>query len=98
MEVRHQGKTQRPKKEDKLGMKNMQLLPENSLMTDHLKRHKRTDESVEEIDLSQSIVMLSSNREKYLGDILTTDGRRNSNIEDIYNKGIGIGIGLLTRY
>ena len=35
-------------------------------------------------------IMLSSNREKYSGDILTTDGRITSNIEEIYNKGIGI--------
>ena len=35
-------------------------------------------------------VMLSTSREKYLGDILTSDGKINSNIEDRYNKGIGI--------
>ena len=35
-------------------------------------------------------VMLSSSKEKYLGDILTSDGKINSNIEERYNKGIGI--------
>ena len=49
--MRHQGQTQKPKKEEKLGMKNvytnMQLLPENSLMTDHFKRYKQTDEKPE---------------------------------------------------
>ena len=35
-------------------------------------------------------IMLSSNKEKYLGDILTSDGRVNSDIEERYNKGIGI--------
>ena len=34
--------------------------------------------------------MLSSSKEKYLGDILTTDGRINANIEERCNKGIGI--------
>ena len=34
--------------------------------------------------------MLCSNKEKYLGDILTTDGRINANIEERYNKGVGI--------
>ena len=35
-------------------------------------------------------LMLCSNKEKYLGDILTTDGRIHKNIEERYNKGIGI--------
>ena len=35
-------------------------------------------------------IMLSSCKEKYLGDILTTDGRIDANIEERYNKGIGI--------
>ena len=34
--------------------------------------------------------MLSSHKEKYLGDILTTDGKIDYNIEERYNKGIGI--------
>ena len=34
--------------------------------------------------------MLSSSKEKYLGDVLTTDLKINSNIEERYNKGIGI--------
>ena len=34
--------------------------------------------------------MLSSNKEKYVGDILTTDGKINSNINERYNKGVGI--------
>ena len=34
--------------------------------------------------------MLTSNNEKYLGDILTTDGKINQNIEERHNKGIGI--------
>ena len=33
--------------------------------------------------------MLTSDREKYLGDILTTDGRIDQNIIDGYNKGMG---------
>ena len=33
--------------------------------------------------------MLTSDREKYLGDILTTDGRIDQNITDRYNKGMG---------
>jgi hypothetical protein len=33
--------------------------------------------------------MLTSDREKYLGDILTTDGRIDQNIIDRYNKGMG---------
>ena len=42
--------------------------------------------------------MLTSNREKYLGDIITSDCKINSNVEERYNKGIGIAnqiIGLL---
>ena len=35
-------------------------------------------------------LMLTSNNEKYLGDILTTDGKINQNIEERHNKGIGI--------
>ena len=35
-------------------------------------------------------IMSSSSREKYLGDILTTDGKIDQNIEERYNKGIGI--------
>ena len=35
-------------------------------------------------------IMKSSSKEKYLGDILTTDGRINQNIDARYNKGIGI--------
>ena len=38
----------------------------------------------------QDKLMLTSNRERYLGDILTTDCKINSNIEERYNKGIGI--------
>ena len=34
--------------------------------------------------------MLSSSKEKYLGDVLTTDLKISSNIEERYNKGIGI--------
>ena len=34
--------------------------------------------------------MLSSSREKYLGDILTSDCKINSNIEERVNKGMGI--------
>jgi hypothetical protein len=34
--------------------------------------------------------MLTSSREKYLGDIITSDCKKNSNIEEIYNKGMGI--------
>ena len=34
--------------------------------------------------------MLTSNREHYLGDILTSDGKINENIQERYNKGIGI--------
>ena len=34
--------------------------------------------------------MLTSKREKYLGDILTNDCKINSNIDERYNKGIGI--------
>ena len=34
--------------------------------------------------------MLSSSKEKYLGDVLTSDGRINFNIEERYKKGIGI--------
>ena len=34
--------------------------------------------------------MLTSSREKYLGDFLTTDCKIDSNIEERYNKGIGI--------
>ena len=34
--------------------------------------------------------MLSSSKEKYLGDILTTDGKINDNIEERYKKGMGI--------
>ena len=33
--------------------------------------------------------MLTSDREKYLGDILTTDGSINQNIQERFNKGIG---------
>ena len=34
--------------------------------------------------------MLNSNKEKYLGDILTTDGKINSNINERFNKYVGI--------
>ena len=34
--------------------------------------------------------MLTSSREKYLGDIITSDCKINSNIEERYNKGMGI--------
>ena len=34
--------------------------------------------------------MLSTNSEKYLGDILSCDGKVDANIEDRYNKGFGI--------
>ena len=34
--------------------------------------------------------MLSTNRDKYLRDILTFDGKVDANIEERYNKGIGI--------
>ena len=34
--------------------------------------------------------MFSSNKEKYVGDVLTTDRKINSNIEERYNKGVGI--------
>ena len=34
--------------------------------------------------------MLSTNIEKYLGDILSCDGKVDANIEERYNKGIGI--------
>ena len=34
--------------------------------------------------------MLTSNREKYLGDIITTDCKIKENIIERYNKGIGI--------
>ena len=34
--------------------------------------------------------MLTSDRECYLGDLITSDGKINANIEDRYNKGIGI--------
>ena len=33
--------------------------------------------------------MLTSNREKYLGDLITSDCKINYNIEERYNKGIG---------
>ena len=33
--------------------------------------------------------MLTSDRERYLGDILTTDGKLDKNIIDRYNKGVG---------
>ena len=33
--------------------------------------------------------MLASDREKYLGDILTTDGWIDQNIGERYNKGVG---------
>ena len=42
--------------------------------------------------------MLTSNRERYLGDIITSDCRINDNIQERYNKGIGISnqiIGML---
>ena len=42
--------------------------------------------------------MLTSNREKYLGDLITSDCKINYNIEERYNKGIGVSnqiIGLL---
>ena len=35
-------------------------------------------------------VMQSSSKEKYFGDILTSDGKIDSNIEERYNKGVGI--------
>ena len=35
-------------------------------------------------------IMLSTNRDKYLRDILTFDGKVDANIEERYNKGIGI--------
>ena len=35
-------------------------------------------------------LMLTSNNEKYLGDILRTDGKINQNIEERHDKGIGI--------
>ena len=38
----------------------------------------------------QDKLMLTSNREKYLGDILSSDCKINSSIEERYNKGIGI--------
>ena len=37
-----------------------------------------------------SEVMLSSSKEMYLDDVLTTDGKIDQNIEERYNKGIGI--------
>ena len=38
----------------------------------------------------QDKMMLTSNREKYLGDIISTDCKINENILERYNKGIGI--------
>ena len=46
----------------------------------------------------QDEIMLTSDREKYLGDIISSDCKINENIEERYNKGIGISnkiIGLL---
>ena len=40
--------------------------------------------------------MLTSNREKYLGEMKTSDCKINSNIEARYNKGIGISNQLIS--
>ena len=40
--------------------------------------------------------MLTSNREKYLGDIISSDCKINANVEERYNKGIGIANQILS--
>ena len=48
----------------------------------------------------QDKIMLTSDRERYLGDIISSDCKINENVEERYNKGIGISnkiIGLLKK-
>ena len=49
-----------------------------------------------EINLVQEKDMLTSNREKYLGDIISSDCKINANVEERYNKGIGIANQILS--
>ena len=69
----------------KVAHKNLELGPDKCF-----KMHVgKESESCPTLTIDEE-VMLSSSREKYLGDILTTDCRIDQNIEERYKKGIGI--------
>ena len=77
----------------KLEMKNLRL-GHSKCFTMHVGRNKTCCPILK----IQDEIMLTSDREKYLGDIISSDCKINENIEERYNKGIGISnkiIGLL---
>ena len=72
--------------QSKVAHKNLQLGPDKCF-----KMHigKQNGNCCPDLKIDNEL-MLCSSKEKYLGDILTTDGRINANIEERYNKGVGI--------
>ena len=77
----------------KVEMKNLRL-GHNKCFQMHVGRNKACCPILK----IQDEIMLTSEREKYLGDIISSDCKINDNVEERYNKGIGITnkiIGLL---
>ena len=70
----------------KVAHKNLQLGPDKCFKMHVGKDNKNCCPTL----IVEDAPMCTSNKEKYLGDILTTDGKINSNIEERYNKGVGI--------
>ena len=71
--------------QSKVAHKNLQLGTDKCFKMHVGKDHSNCSELTIENE-----VMQSSSKEKYLGDILTSDGKIDSNIEERYNKGVGI--------